>query len=352
MGYEYFVTLTVTFSIMLVILKFIFTEIEARMARKQSSILWFLQFSNPFIYRRNPSVIMLIIFMFLFSYTGTMFTGLWVIQLVIFLAVGMLVDAFSQVLCYYYAKLRFKNKIRSCVMEKAEIEAAMNKVDDELVFHSLPNYDSVGIIQSLFQEDLHVSISSMDGGEFVSKFETLPPITYVVESSVAKAEDVLKDRLVKITTMTPQGTMPFKDGKIDLAINEIVNYDKYDMHRILKSDGYLVVEQLGSDNYKEILNMFIPFRMKGRWDKENCIKTLQEVGFEIQSGYEDFGYIRFKSLSAIMTFIKQISPDKLQHYDIYINFYAHILNEIKRQGFFDLTTHKFMVIAKKKEIAL
>lgn len=352
MNYQYFITILGTIAIILTVLKLFFTEVEGHLAQKQHSILWYLQFSKPFGYTRAASTILLIVVLYFVSYDAPLFSGLWVIELVIFIAVGIIIDAFDQYLAYHYAKMRFKNRIRESVIMKTEIESAMQKDDTELVYHSLPSYDSVGEIQKFFHEDTHLSFSSVDGGEFVNRFDQLPPITYVVETNVEKAQEVLANKAVKVTSLTPEGTMPFKDGRLDLVVNEIVNYDKYEIHRVLKQGGYFVVEQLGSDNYKELLNMFMPFRVKGRWDKENCGSTLQQIGFEILDSFEDIGYIRFKSLSAIITFINQMSPDKVQRYDLYINFYAHILSEIKRQGFFDLTTHKFMVIARKKETIL
>ena len=46
--------------------------------------------------------------------------------------------------------------------------------------------------------------------------------------------------------------MPFKDEKLDVVVNELSNYDKFEMYRILKPGGYLVVDQLGSDKYFNI----------------------------------------------------------------------------------------------------
>ena len=75
-----------------------------------------------------------------------------------------------------------------------------------------------------------------------------------MELNPSKAREKLEDKGIKVTTFTSQGKMPFKDEKIDIAVNELSNYDKFEMYRILKPGGYLVVDQLGSDNYKEIIS--------------------------------------------------------------------------------------------------
>lgn len=113
---------------------------------------------------------------------------------------------------------------------------------------------------------------------------------------------------------------------------------------------YLVVVKLGSDNYKEIINMFIPFKLKGQWNKEACQSTLTEIGFDIVDSYEDVGHIRFHSLSAVLAFMKSISPERVEKYEQFMNFYADVLKKIKKNQFYEITTHKFMVIARKNDM--
>ena len=100
-------------------------------------------------------------------------------------------------------------------------------------------------------------------------------------------------------------------------------------------------------DYKEIINMFIPFKIKGQWNKEACQTTLTDIGFDIVDSYEDIGRIRFTSLSAVLAFMKSISPERVERYEQFINFYADVLKKIKKNHFYEITTHKFMVIAKK-----
>ena len=139
----------------------------------------------------------------------------------------------------------------------------------------------------------HLAVISVDGGNFTSQFEKLPPITYSVELNPTKSKRNLRRERCQSNNFYFTGKMPFKDEKLDVVVNELSNYDKFEMYRILKPGGYLVVDQLGSDNYKEIINMFIPFKLKGQWNKEACQSTLTEIGFDIVDSYEDVGHIVF-----------------------------------------------------------
>ena len=66
-------------------------------------------------------------------------------------------------------------------------------------------------------------------GEYISSFDNLPPITYAVEAQYEKAQDKLNDRSVKVTRLTDDGKLPFKDERLDVVVNELANYDKYDL---------------------------------------------------------------------------------------------------------------------------
>lgn len=347
---EYYIVILLAYAIMLIGMKLVFSIVEGRQARKMSNVRYFLKYDEKFTYRNQLSVIFVAMLCYLIVSLEQSFTTMWFLQMLGFIAVGVISDALSQVIAYYFGKFFYKKDIQESKSLKLEIEEAVKNHGDELMQQTIPSYDSHQIIQEYFEDDKHLAVVSVDGGEFTSKFQSLPPITYSVELNPTKAREKLEDKGVKVTTFTSQGKMPFKDEKIDIAVNELSNYDKFEMYRILKPGGYLVVDQLGSDNYKEIINMFIPFKIKGQWNKEACQTTLKEIGFDIVDSYEDIGRIRFDSLSAVLAFMQSISPERVQRYEQFINFYADVLKKIKKNHFYEITTHKFMVIAKKNSI--
>lgn len=344
-----YISMLVALFIMLTVIKLVFSELQGRVAKKITNIKWYLQYTEKFAYGRTNSIIFMCVFCYLVASAQQIFTMIWVVELIGFLAVGVISDALSQFLSHYYIKFRFSKNIKEGVILKNEVKQALLEVDLEEPDTCEFNFDTYSEVSSYVRPDDHLAIVSVDGGEFVAKYPELPPITYVVEAKKEEADVNLKERGLKITTCTKDGKMPFKDDKMDVVINELSNYDKFEMFRVLKPGGYVIVDQMGSDNYKEIINMFIPFKMKGSWDKESCSQTLHDIGFEIVHGIEDHGYVRFKTMASVFHFIKNLSPERVEKYDLYINFYANILKTIKEQKFFDLTTHKFMVVAKKPE---
>lgn len=345
---DYYFYILITWVLMLLIIRVVFSELEGRMASKNYNIRWMLTFKQPFFYHRSRNIIMMCVLCYIVSSEQLIFSMFWLIELIGFLAAGIVTDGVAQLLSYYYIKFRFGKLINKAHTLRLEIQHALTTEDDAQVLHSNPSFSLEGVMQEFTKQEDHMAIISMDGGKYVESIETLPTITYVVESLVNKAKDRLQNKGVKVTSYANRNQLPFKDGKIDVVVNKLTNYDKFEVFRVLKPGGYLIVDQLGSDNYKEIANMFIPFKMRGRWDKENCSRTLRDIGMDIVDAYEEEGYIRFKSLASVLTFMRDFSPERVENYDKYLNFYARIVEEINEKEYFDLTTHHFIVIAQKK----
>ena len=346
---DYYVYMLVSLAIMLVGIKFVFCELEGRTARKKGLLSWYLKLSKPFKYVRTRSIILMSIFCYMIVSVQSIFTIEWLIELVGFVAVGVIFDGISQFVGYYFNKIRFKKDIRNALVTKDEINRAIELPDNDLVQQSMPIYSSQEIVSKYLNEQTHLAAISLDGGEYISSFEKLPPITYAVEAQFEKAEEKLSSQNIKVTRLTSEGKLPFKDERLDVVVNELANYDKYDLYRVVKPGGYILVNQLGSDNYRELINTFLPFRLHGRWDLESGSRTLSEIGLEIVDGVEEHGYVRFNSLTSFIHFMKEITHVDISQ-DRFVNFYGHVLKQIKEKKYYELTTHRFMVVARKKEL--
>lgn len=347
---EFYLYIVVSFSILLIIQRLMFGELEGRQAKKNSNIRWFIANSNGFIYNKRVSLYFVSGFCYMITSQTDPFTALWALELLGFVAASVISDGIGQLLAYKYISIRFKSGFKEAVVLKEEIDKVAKEEHLSTMEASLPTYDITTTINQYLDDDKHVAFMSADGGKFVSDIKELPPITYVIDGRPNEAREVLDSDNIKITTLTKEGRLPFKDDKIDLVINELANYDKFELYRVLKPGGYVILNQLGSDNYKEIIKMFIPFRIKGSWDKDACKNSLSEIGLDIVDAKENRGYLRFNTLAGLFAFMKSFAPDRVSKYEIYIDFYAKALKQIKEKKFFDLTTHQFMVIARKKEM--
>ena len=134
---------------------------------------------------------------------------MWFLQLLGFIAVGVISDALSQIVYYYYINFRFKKDIVESEELKNEIEQAVLNQGEELMQQTIPSYEPHRIIEDYLNEENHLAVISVDGGNFTSQFEKLPPITYSVELNPTKARETLEEKGVKVTTFTSQGKIAF-----------------------------------------------------------------------------------------------------------------------------------------------
>ena len=140
--------------------------------------------------------------------------------------------------------------------------------------------------------------------------------------------------------------MPFKDEKIDVVMCQYSNYDKNEMKRVLKPGGYFIVHQNGTTNYKEFLELYMPFRMKGSWDCYACSTTLEDIGMQVVEKYEDYGTITFHDIQSVRNYFYNHSRE-LSDVNKFYAFYMNALLDIREKGSFELSTHNFLVVAKK-----
>ena len=88
---------------------------------------------------------------------------MWFLQLLGFIAVGVISDALSQIVYYYYINFRFKKDIVESEELKNEIEQAVLNQGEELMQQTIPSYEPHRIIEDYLNEENHLAIISVDG---------------------------------------------------------------------------------------------------------------------------------------------------------------------------------------------
>lgn len=337
------------FIVMLLVFQIIFFEVSRSRALKVGNYEWFANLNKPFNYTRTGTMIFICFICYLFGGSDTSSTLEWVIYLIIFCACGVIADAVTQFLLQKYGQIRCKKQLETA--DKLDVEFDKIKeglTDDENYEVSMPRYNETLIAKQYIKPEDHLAFMSIDGGQYVKNFGDYPAATFDVEPYVDtnQVEATLSSTPVRATTLTPTQQLPFKDNRMDVIFDEYANYDKNEITRVLKPGGTFIVNQYGTDNLKEFISMFMPLGMSGSWDLTNCKQTLESVGFKILEGYEDYGYIRFRNISQLHTYMKQAVPDVAENPDKYKAFYTKAINDIKEKNFFQLTTYRFLVVAR------
>lgn len=346
---QYLFILLASFIVILFITQLIFFEITRKKMKERNNIDWFLSLDKPFNYNRVGYMAFLCFFCYIITSPENFLSLSWIVYFVLFLAMGIVSDAVVQYLIILYGKKRCHNEIEELKYLKNELANISQSMSSELEYEESPRqYNEKEILSRYIDATDHMAFLSADGGEFASTYSPLPEAAFIVEpyTNHSHLESKFADSPIKVTDLTPSKQMPFKDEKMDIVMCQYSNYDKYEIYRILKSGGYFIVNQNGTTNYKEFLDFYMPFRIKGSWDAYACAGSLEEAGMKIIEKYDDYGTIRFHSIQSLHNFFKKVSPD-IADIHKFQTFYMNALREIHQKNFYEITTHRFLVVAKK-----
>jgi len=349
MGIMFMAMLLSIFIGTLFVLQVIFFEISRSRAVKRNDLSWFLTLEKPFAYNRTSYMVILCIICYLFGGVGTMFSAEWFLYLAIFVGCGVVADAVVQYLILQYGRIRSKKQIAEAKGLNSDLSSIEEHYDEDHNYAaSMPTYNEMVIAKQYVTSDDHLAFMSVDQGEFAKAYEDYPALTYDVEpyGDIEVVKQKLADLPIRATQLTKDNKMPFKDDRINVLINEYSNYDKYEIQRVIKPGGYFIVNQFGSENYKEVMQMFMPIGFKNAWNKDTCADTLKLIGFEIVSQFEDIGHVRFSNINQMRTYFSTRIPDLATNLELYKALYIRALESIKEKGYYEVTTHRFLVVAR------
>ena len=347
---EILLGMLLSFVVALLFIQIVFFEMNYRKVKQRHDMLWYLSLNRKFNYNRTGYMAFIVFFCYLFSSDEPMFSLNWFIYFVMFLALGIISDAVVQFLTLKYAQMRCKkliqeaNQLSNEVLQLKDLETLTE--DYEVREKKI---DEISILRKYLQPEHHLAFLSVDKGKLATEFSPLPAVTYDVEpfGDIETLKAQYEESPVKFTTLTQSKQMPFKDDKMDIVMNQLCNYDKSEIKRVLKPGGYFILHQNGTGNLKELVDMYVPFRMKGEWNLQSCIPTLDTFGLKIIEGIEDHNYIQFRSIEGIYSYFKKVSPD-LCDVVRYKGFYMSALKQIKENHVYRLSTYDFLVVAQNE----
>ncbi len=194
------------------------------------------------------------------------------------------------------------------------------------------------------------------GGELLYSLQPLPKVTFATEAykpNVPIARKKLEPIGVKVVEINESDEkLPFEDEKFDLIINRHEYYSPYEVFRILKKGGLFITQQVGGKNDLEF-NAFLeaPIDIDSQspdWDLKCAVKDLRDVGLTILQEEENSPKTKSYDIGAIIYYFKAI-PWQLPDFtvDKYFNKLKAMHYEIEKKGYFETTSERFFILAKK-----
>lgn len=192
------------------------------------------------------------------------------------------------------------------------------------------------------------------GGEFLSRLQPLPPITCATEGyepNVAVATRNLAPFGVTVVRVEDDFRLPFEPASFQLVLNRHESYDPAEIKRVLAPGGRFVTQQVGGLNdceFNEALGA--PPSEYADWNLKSAAPALQEAGLNVIYSNESVTRTRFYDLGAVLYYLKIIEW-QIPNFTIdgYRDRLENIYRRIRNDGYFDVTCHRFIVMARKDE---
>ncbi len=196
------------------------------------------------------------------------------------------------------------------------------------------------------------------GGEILSEFSPLPPVTYATEQYKPNVE-VARNRLeplgVKVFEIEEENSppyntdLPFEDGFFDLVINRHEAYYPPELYRILKPGGTFITQQVGGNTNRNLIEFLTgETQDESNWNLESAVAELEAAGFSIIHRQEDAQFYRFYDIGAIVYLLKAI-PWTIENFSVerYRNKLWELHIKIYTDGYYDTPQHRFIIVAQK-----
>lgn len=208
-------------------------------------------------------------------------------------------------------------------------------------------------IRKYFEASKSLLDMGTGGGEFLSELTNLPAKTSATEGYKPNLEIARKHLAplgIEVYGIEDDDNIPFKDEEFSLIINRHESYSEKEVRRILEKTGYFITQQVGGCNDKELnilLNAKPPKHVE--WNLDQAVQKLSKYEFEIIKAKEDKVKTRFYDIGAIIYYLKAI-PWQIPDFSVanYHDRLRYIDSLIAKQGYIDITCHRFIIVARKK----
>ena len=172
-----------------------------------------------------------------------------------------------------------------------------------------PPWDYPALAKAAVQGAQDILDVATGGGEVFSSFAPFPGRATAVEGyppNLAVARGRLEPLGVRVLQANTASGMPFEDGAFDLILNRHGGFRSAEMHRVLKSGGVFLTQQVGGDNLADLAYVFGARLAYPGNTLDRISGELRALGCEIRRGETWRGTVTFKDVGAVVYFLTAI----------------------------------------------
>lgn len=226
-----------------------------------------------------------------------------------------------------------------------------------------PSWDPGDLLRARLSETRRLLDLGTGGGEFLSSFAPLPPLTIATEAylpNVTVADRRLSPFGVKVIAVegAPDndewigegGRLPFRSRSFDLVMSRHEAYSPTEVARVLEPGGCFITEQLGgnSGHEAEFRRLFGREAGGSNWDLARASRQIEGAGLVVLRGAEEFPVSRFLDIGALAYYLRAV-PWVIENFHISNdrNWLESLHHRILRDGFLEVPGHVYWLEARK-----
>lgn len=216
-------------------------------------------------------------------------------------------------------------------------------------------WDYRQIIADRLKPDMQLLDIDTGGGEFLLSLGHPHENTAATEAyapNVRLCEETLLPLKIDFREADGEGLLPFEDARFDIVIDRHGDFNAAEIHRVLKSGGLFITEQVGAENDRELVRLIIGERELPFPDQylDLAAGKFRRAGFDILDARECFRPIRFFDIGALVWFARIISWE-FPGFSVE----RHRENLLRAQqlaesnGCVEGRMHRFLLVARKQD---
>ena len=191
------------------------------------------------------------------------------------------------------------------------------------------------------------------GGEFLLSLDHPYENTAATENyppNVELCRRVLLPLNIDFCSGDGKEKLPFEDSSFDMVINRHGDFNAAEIHRILKSGGLFITQQVGAENDRELVELLCG-ETELRFPEQYLVITsrkFRDAGFEILDAQECFRPIKFFDVGALVWFARIIEwefPDF--SVETCVGRLLKAQQILEQNGCIEGKIHRFLLVAQK-----
>ena len=191
------------------------------------------------------------------------------------------------------------------------------------------------------------------GGEFLLSLDHPHENTAATENYLPNVElcrEMLLPLGIDFKAADGKGELPFGDASFDMVIDRHGDFNSSQIHRVLKTGGLFITQQVGAENDRELVELLcgetdLPFPDQYL---NITMERFSRTGFEILDGRECFRPIRFYDVGALVWFARIIQWEFPGFsVDGCLDRLLRAQQILERDGYIEGQIHRFLLICRK-----